>query len=154
MKKFIVTILTFIAALNVGLALMTNPAFAEADSTQKALINNQNVGQNLQGRISLPDALHPDNSPDVKMAVKEDNGFEAAYGNFFLQLIAGGLLYLAGPTAVGIIAIGGIRYVVSHGDQSMMDGAKKTITYGIIGLLIVIFSFAIVKAIIGIVVGI
>jgi len=74
----------------------------------------------------------------------------AAVGNTILQLIAGSLIYAAGPLAVLMIAIGGFRYVISHGDQTQMEGAKKTITMAIIGLLIIIVSYVIVSNVISI----
>ncbi len=68
--------------------------------------------------------------------------------NYILQLIAGSLIYLAGPTAVLILASGGLRYVTSRGNQPQMDAAKKTITYAIIGLIVIILSLAIVANVI------
>ena len=57
-----------------------------------------------QANISLPSEYHPDYAPVVKMAA---NANEADYGNYYLQLIAGGLLYLASPIAVLIIVFQG-----------------------------------------------
>jgi hypothetical protein len=47
-----------------------------------------------------------------------------------------------------MLAIGGLRYVMSHGDQTQMEEAKKTITYAIIGLIVIVLSYAIVSNII------
>ena len=96
------------------------------------------------GAVSLPDDLHPEYAPVAKVT-----GNVADYGNYFLQLTAGGLLYLAAPVAVLFIAIGGFRYVISHGDQNQMEGAKKTLEWAIIGLVIIILAWAIVRAVIG-----
>lgn len=103
-------------------------------------------------RLQLPSELRPAYVPDITIAGEEKPGFEAAYGNFFLQLLAGGLLYLAAPTAIAFVAFGGTRYVISHGDQSKMDAAKKTIEYAIIGLVVIMLSFALVRALITIIV--
>lgn len=97
-------------------------------------------------QVQLPDELHPNYAPVVVIK----GGSSSDYGNYFLQLIAGSLLYLAGPIAVAMIAVGGLRYVVSHGDQTQMEGAKKTLQWAIIGLLVIIFSYAIIKGIISI----
>ena len=101
-------------------------------------------------RMGLPDELHPDYAPVVKLQKTEAGGpaDEAAYGNYFLQLIAGGLLYFAAPVTVLIIAVGGLRYVTSHGKQENIEGAKKTLEWAIIGLIIVMLSFAIVRVVI------
>ncbi len=55
------------------------------------------------------------------------------------------LLYLIGIIAVISIIIGGIRYVTSNGDPSGIKGAKDTIMYAVIGLVVAIMAFAIVN---------
>ncbi len=92
--------------------------------------------------------INPDLHPEYAPVVVIKGGTEADYGNYFLQLIAGGLLYLAAPTAVLFIAVSGLRYVTSHGDENAMEGAKKTLTWAIIGLVVVIGAWAIVRIII------
>jgi hypothetical protein len=72
----------------------------------------------------------------------------ANVANTILQLIAGSLIYAAGPLAVLMIAVGGFRYVISHGDQTQMESAKKNITWAIIGLLVILVSWIIVSSII------
>lgn len=105
------------------------------------------VPQIAAAQVQLPDELHPNYAPVVVIK----GGSSADYGNYFFQLIAGSLLYLAGPIAIAMIAVGGLRYVVSHGDQTQMEGAKKTLQWAIIGLLVIIFSYAIIKGIISII---
>lgn len=53
------------------------------------------------------------------------------------------LLTLAGIMAVVFIAIGGMEYTVSAGNDDRLNGAKAKIMYAILGLLAVIFSYAI-----------
>jgi hypothetical protein len=96
-------------------------------------------------QVSIDPSLHPDYAPVVVLGSETT---AADYGNYFLQLIAGGLLYLAAPIAVLIIAISGLRYVTSHGKPEAIEGAKKTLMWAIIGLLTVIFAYAIVNVII------
>ena len=55
------------------------------------------------------------------------------------------LLMVAGVIAVIMIIIGGIRYATSNGDSSSVSAAKNTILYSVIGLVIAIFSYAIVQ---------
>lgn len=55
------------------------------------------------------------------------------------------LLYLIGIIAVIVIIIGAIRYVTSAGDSSKVKGAKDTILYAVIGLVIAIIAYAIVN---------
>lgn len=58
------------------------------------------------------------------------------------------LMYLAGAIAVIVIIFGGIRYVTSTGDATRVKQAKDTILFGIIGLVISLLAFAIVKFVI------
>lgn len=90
------------------------------------------------------DLLKPAYAPEFNVS----GGNRASVANVVLQLIAGSLIYAAGPLAVLILAFGGLRYVTSHGDQTQMEEAKKTITWAIIGLLVIIVSWALVVNII------
>ncbi|MEO5499573.1 MAG: pilin [Candidatus Saccharimonadales bacterium] len=55
------------------------------------------------------------------------------------------LLFIIGAVAVIMIIIGGIRYVVSGGDQGAVTGAKNTILYAVVGLVVAIMAYAIVN---------
>lgn len=62
-----------------------------------------------------------------------------------VQSVINILLYIAGIAAVIVIIIGGIMYVVSHGDSSKIKTAKDTILYAVVGLVVAILAFAIVN---------
>lgn len=55
------------------------------------------------------------------------------------------LLFIIGAIAVIMLIIGGIRYVVSGGDQSAVTGAKNTILYAIVGIIVAILAYAAVE---------
>lgn len=55
------------------------------------------------------------------------------------------LSIVVGAVSVIMIIIGGFRYVVSNGDSNAVSGAKNTILYAVIGLLVVIFAQVIVS---------
>lgn len=55
------------------------------------------------------------------------------------------LLFLIGTIAVIMIIIGGLRYVTSGGDSSGVTGAKNTILYAVIGLVVAVLAYAIVN---------
>ena len=60
---------------------------------------------------------------------------------------------LAAGVVVIFIIVGGYKYMTSGGDPKQLEGARKTITYAIIGMLIVFFSLfflTILKKILGI----
>jgi len=52
-------------------------------------------------------------------------------------------LRLMGIVAFVMIVVGGIKFLVSGGDAKATDSARQTITYGIIGLVMVILSYLI-----------
>ena len=63
----------------------------------------------------------------------------------FIRNIVNILLFVIGAVAVVMIIIGGFKYVVSNGDQSAVTGAKNTILYAVIGLVIAILGYAVVE---------
>ena len=56
---------------------------------------------------------------------------------------------VVGVVAVIMIIIGGFRYVTSGGDSGNVSGAKNTILYAIVGLVIVALAQIIVKFVLG-----
>jgi hypothetical protein len=59
------------------------------------------------------------------------------------------ILYAVGIVSVIMLIYGGFRYIISGGDKAKVTDAKNTILYAIIGLIISILAFAIVKFILG-----
>jgi len=55
------------------------------------------------------------------------------------------LLLALGIIAVIMIIIGGLRYVLSGGNENATRGAKDTILYAVIGLVVALLSYAIVN---------
>lgn len=55
---------------------------------------------------------------------------------------------VVGAVSVVMIIIGGFRYVVSGGDSNGVQGAKNTIIYAVVGLVVVLFSQVIVRFVI------
>jgi hypothetical protein len=56
---------------------------------------------------------------------------------------------LVGSIAVLYLILGGISYITSQGDQKKIEGAKNTILYAIIGIVVVIASYALASFVIG-----
>ena len=54
-----------------------------------------------------------------------------------------------GLVAVVVMIIGGYNYMTSSGDSSKVEKAKKTILYGLIGLIVCALAFVIVNFVIG-----
>ena|SRR3990167_9996982 len=61
----------------------------------------------------------------------------------FIQI----LLAVAGLIAVIFLIIGGFRYITAGGNEETAESAKKTVTNAIIGIVIVILAFVIVRVI-------
>jgi archaellum component FlaF (FlaF/FlaG flagellin family) len=62
-----------------------------------------------------------------------------------VTLIINIMLFLVGILCVIMIIFGGIRYVTSTGDKGRVDGAKNTIVYAVVGLVIAIVAYALVN---------
>jgi hypothetical protein len=86
-------------------------------------------------------------------ADEANNGLKAAGGGQksqmslgdSIKLIINVLLFLIGAASVIMIILGGIRYVVSGGDSTQITGAKNTIMYAVIGLVVALLAYAIVN---------
>ncbi len=55
------------------------------------------------------------------------------------------LLTAVGVISIVMIIVGGMRYAISNGDSNQVSAAKNTVLYAVIGLIVALFSFAIVN---------
>lgn len=71
---------------------------------------------------------------------------QALFGpNSLWTKIINTLIFVIGAIAVVMIVIGGLRYTISGGDSSQVNGAKNTILYAVVGLVIALLSYGIVN---------
>jgi uncharacterized membrane protein YjgN (DUF898 family) len=99
----------------------------------------------------IPDEYRPENQP-FGFDYSEKNlqeGAGATTAIIILQIIAGGLLYFAVPVAVILIANAAMQMVTGGADTEKLEQSKKNLTWLIIGLLVIIFSYSIVRFVIG-----
>ena len=61
------------------------------------------------------------------------------------QKVSNVLIFLVGAIAVIMLIVGGLRYVLSGGSKDAVEGAKNTILYAIIGIVVAILAYAAVK---------
>ena len=61
--------------------------------------------------------------------------------------LIGFAMTLVGTLAVFFIVFSGIKFLTSGGDPIKVERAKKTMTYAIIGLVIVLLSFVMIRVI-------
>lgn len=133
---------SIIICLIVVISALTMPLWASAANSH-----------GLLAQVTLEQNLRPGNAAYIPVNSTGQNPQNAAanVANIILQLIAGSLIYAAGPLAVLMLVIGGFRYVISHGDQTQMEAAKKNITWAIVGLLVILVSWIIVDNVIKII---
>lgn len=66
-----------------------------------------------------------------------------------LQIILNTVFAITGAIAVLIIVLAGFRYIISQGNPSEVTTAKNAIIYALVGLVVIMFAFAIVNFVLG-----
>ena len=72
---------------------------------------------------------------------------DGGQGGIF-RTITNVMLFIIGAISVIMLIIGGIRYVLSGGNQEKVAEAKNTILYAIVGVVVAILAFAVVNFVI------
>lgn len=97
------------------------------------------------GAVSAVDLSLSGGANSARGTGQTDNLFSE--GGIF-QTVTNILLFLVGAISVIMLIIGGIRYVVSGGDQAAVTSAKNTILYAIVGIVVAFLAFAAVQFVI------
>jgi len=84
---------------------------------------------------------------DVPGNISAATGGEGSIRALILRIVDFFLLFL-GLIAVIMIIYGGVTYVTAAGNEEKVGKAKKIIMYAIIGIVIVLISFALVNTVI------
>jgi len=103
--------------------------------------------------FAAPQVAHAQNCTDAAGGIssgadcaKPTGAAENLFGDgSIFNTITNILLFLIGAISVIMLIIGGVRYVVSGGDQGAVTSAKNTILYAIIGIIIAFLAFAAVR---------
>lgn len=103
--------------------------------------------------LATPAVVHAQACDDVTSGIgggagcaKPTNAAGQLFGSdSIFQTVTNILLFLIGAISVIMLIIGGIRYVVSGGDQNAITSAKNTILYAIIGIVVAFLAFAAVR---------
>lgn len=85
-----------------------------------------------------------DESNKVLADNQDNDDFATIVGNVIALF-----LFVLGIAAVFMIIFGGFRYVTSNGDSGKLEGAKNTILYSVVGLVVAIFAYALVNFTLG-----
>ena len=96
------------------------------------------------GVVGAQGMISPGDNPS---AVGGATGGEGSFRQIVLNIV-NFILYFLGLIAVIMVIYGGITYVTSAGNQESVEKAKKIIMYAVIGIIIVLISFALVNTII------
>ncbi len=128
-NKFSAFFISFAASLMIVCGLSA-PAFAQ--DAQQQINNGLCAGSNLQftehpGQCSLAGS-------DATTRI-----------NNIIHTIVNLLSAIVGIVAVIMIIVGGLRYITSGGNDTSVTGAKNTILYAIIGLVVVALAQIIVR---------
>lgn len=59
--------------------------------------------------------------------------------------VANVLIFIVGAVSVIVLIVGGLRYVLSGGNAAQVQGAKNTILYAIVGIVVAVAAYAIVQ---------
>lgn len=105
------------------------------------------LSQRLQyGILSVPAAY----AQEIKIMPKSGTGFDSLPNLTISGIISGAISLVMLVVALVfffILILGGLRWVMSEGDQKNVEAARNQITNALIGLAIVFAAFAIMKLI-------
>lgn len=89
--------------------------------------------------------INPSDSPS---AITEATGGEGSIRRLVLKIVNFFLGFL-GILAVIMVIYGGVTYVTAAGQDEAIGNAKKIILYSVVGIIVILLSFAIVSTVLG-----
>jgi len=125
--------------LLISLAVAFGLLFAQA----APMVAAQDVTQSIQNGLCSGSDLEISENPDARSCANNNDG--VARVNHILKHIVNLLSAVVGVVAVIMIIFGGFRYITSGGNDTSVTGAKNTILYAIIGLIVVALAQVIVR---------
>lgn len=69
---------------------------------------------------------------------------DCLFKTIFPNAFKAGLIFVS-IIIIAMTIFGGIKFITSRGDNKQLEGARKTITYAVIGALVVLFSVFIIN---------
>jgi len=122
-KSVVVWMVVFAAVVGLMTVVSTTSVFAQSECTNTSSIQDgvDCIGRNIENDTSLESVI---------------------------QSVVNTMLFLIGIISVIMLIVGGIRYVISGGNQSQVDGARNTILYAIVGLVIAFVAWGVVNFVI------
>jgi len=107
------------------------------------------AAQVVTAAYSMPEEFKPDNLPfDISNGTTDSVDSGETQIIRVLQVISGALLYFAAPLAVLSIGMTAFNMSMGSGNAEKIEASKKQLTWAILGLVLVILSYTIVKIVI------
>lgn len=94
---------------------------------------------------AVPNVALASPAGEINKGVNQIGGNSGGSLESNIKTIVNMMLFILGAVAVVMIVIGGIKYTTSNGDASSIKGAKDTILYSVVGLVVAILAYAIVN---------
>ncbi len=94
------------------------------------------------GLFTYSNKVQSGDSSTIQLANQADQ-------NVIFAILLPQLFTWLGIAAVFMITVGGAQYILAAGDATKVTTAKKTIKYSVVGLVVALLSFAIVKIVAG-----
>lgn len=113
-------------------AVLTPAGVLHAQGVDECLDANSTIAGCLEGGAEATDP----ESADVDASQRVDD---------IIRLVINIFSLIVGVISVIMIIIGGLKYITSGGDSGNVSGAKNTILYAIIGLVVVALAQVIVR---------
>lgn len=129
MKKLLSIIMPVIAFAVLGLTVLSMPVHASPQTDELC-----------RGSGGEPNAAGECIRPGGEKGLFEDGGI--------FRNIVNVLIFIVGVISVIMLIIGAIRYTVSGGDPAGVKGAKDTILYALVGIVVAASAFALVNFVI------
>ena len=88
-------------------------------------------------------------SGGMDCAKNDDMPEDLTGDNGIVTTVINTMLFIVGILSVIMIIYAGIRYVTAHSDKGQVEGAKNTLIYAIVGLIVSIVAYALVNWVVG-----
>ncbi len=100
-----------------------------------------------------PQVIHAISDSGIQAGIKAAHGTDQPTDLFgvsgIFTTIINVLLFVVGALSVVMVIVGGLRYVVSGGNSAAVTGAKNTIMYAIVGIIVAFLAYAAVNFLLG-----
>jgi len=132
MKKIVMIVVSAVAVLGMGAAILAPTAVYAGDDSCAGLPSKQIAACSacVAGGYTWANGKCDEGGQDL---------------NSIIHTVINVMLFIVGILSVIMIIFGGIRYVTSAGNKTQVDNAKNTIIYAVVGLVVAIVAFALVQ---------